>query len=46
MSKYFSLTLGIINAVCIVVNMINQNLDILVINVIACALCLYNFMND
>lgn len=46
MSKYFSLALGITNAVCIVVNIINQNWDILVINVIACALCLGNFMND
>ena len=29
MSKYFSLVLGIANAVCIVVNIINQKWDIL-----------------
>lgn len=44
MSKYISLALGIANAVCIVVNIINQKWDILVINIIACVLCLANFM--
>lgn len=44
MSKYFSLVLGIANAVCIVVNIINQKWDILVLNIIACVLCLGNFM--
>ena len=47
MSKYFSLVLGIANAVCIVVNIINQKWDILVVNIIACVLCLGNFIiND
>lgn len=47
MSKYFSLALGIANAACIVVNITNQNWDILVLNIIACVLCLANFMmND
>lgn len=44
MSKYFSLVLGIADAVCIVVNIINQKWDILVLNIIACVLCLGNFM--
>lgn len=44
MSKYFSLSLGIANAVYIVANIINQNWDILVINIIACVLCLANFI--
>ena len=44
MSKYFLLALSIVNAVCIVVNIINQNWDILVLNIIACVLCLGNFM--
>lgn len=44
MSKYFSLVLGIADAVCIVVNIINQRWDILVLNIIACVLCLGNFM--
>lgn len=44
MSKYFSLALGIANAVCIVVNIINQNWDILVLNIITCVLCLGDFM--
>jgi hypothetical protein len=44
MSKYFSLVLGITDAVCIVVNIINQKWDILVLNIIACVLCLGNFM--
>jgi hypothetical protein len=44
MSKYFSLVLGVANAVCIVVNIINQKWDILVLNIIACVLCFGNFM--
>lgn len=44
MSKYFSLVLGVANAVCIVVNIINQEWDILVLNIIACVLCFGNFM--
>ena len=44
MSKYFSLVLGIADAVCLVVNIINQKWDILVLNIIACVLCLGNFM--
>jgi hypothetical protein len=44
MSKYFSLALGVANTVCIVANIINQNWDILVINIIACVLCLANFI--
>ena len=44
MSKYFSLALGIANAVCIVVNISNQKWDVLVLNIIACVLCLSNFM--
>lgn len=44
MSKYFSLVLGIADAVCIVMNIINQKWDILVLNIIACVLCLGNFM--
>ena len=46
MSKYFSLVLGIADAVCIVVNIINQKWDILVLNIIACVLCLGNFMTS
>ena len=44
MSKYFSLVLGIADAVCIVVNIINQKWDILVLNIIACVLCLGDFI--
>ena len=44
MSKYFSLALGVANAVCIVVNIRNQKWDVLVLNIIACVLCLGNFM--
>ena len=44
MSKYFSLGLGVANAVCSVVIISNQNWDILVLNIIACVLCLGNFM--
>jgi len=44
MNKYFSLALGVANAVCIPADTINQNWDILVLNIIACVLCLGNFM--
>lgn len=44
MSKYISLVLGVANAVCIVVNIINQKWDVLALNIIACVLCLGNFM--
>ena len=44
MNEYFTLVLGIVNAACIVVNIINQKWDILVLNIIACVLCLGNFM--
>lgn len=44
MSKYFSLTLGITNAVCIVVNIIVQEWDVLALNIILCVLCLGNFI--
>ena len=44
MSKYFSLALGVANAVCIVVNIINQKWDVMTLNIIACVLCLGNFM--
>ena len=47
MNKYFSLALGVANAVCILADIINQTWGILVINIIACVLCLTNFMiND
>lgn len=44
MNKYFSLALGVANAVCIVANIINQKWDVMVLNIIACVLCLGNFM--
>ena len=44
MNKYFSLALGVSNAVCIVANIINQKWDVMTINIIACVLCLGNFM--
>lgn len=44
MSKYFSLVLGVANAVCIVINIINQKWDVLVLNIIICVLSLGNFM--
>lgn len=44
MNEYFTLVLGIVNAAYIVVNIINQKWDILVLNIIACVLCLGNFM--
>lgn len=46
MSKYISLALGVANAVCIPADIINQNWGILVINIIACVLCLTNFMTN
>lgn len=47
MNKYFALALGIANAVCIVVNIINQKWDVLVLNIIACVLCIADFIvND
>lgn len=47
MSKYFSLTLGITNAACIVVNIINQKWDVMTLNIIACVICIANFIvND
>ncbi len=44
MNKYFSLALGVANAMCIVVNISNQKWDVLALNIIACVLCLGNFM--
>lgn len=44
MSKYISLVLGVVNAVCIVIDIINQKWDVLALNIIACVLCLGNFM--
>ena len=44
MSKYFVLVLGIANAGCIVVNIINQKWDVLVLNAIVCVLCIANFI--
>mgnify|MGYP000055365406 CR=1 FL=1 len=46
MSKYFSLALGVANAACIVINIINQKWDVLVINIIACVLCFANFVME
>lgn len=47
MSKYFSLALGVVNAVCIVVNIINQKWDVMTLNIIACVICIANFIvND
>lgn len=46
MSKYFLLILGVANAACIVVNISNQKWDILALNIIACVLCLGNFMTN
>lgn len=46
MSRYTSLILGIVNAVCAVINMSNQKLDILVINIIACVLCFWHCLED
>lgn len=44
MSKYISLVLGVVNAVCIVINIINQKWDVMTLNIISCVLCLGNFM--
>lgn len=44
MNKYFALVLAIANVVCIVMNIINQKWDVLALNIIACVLCLGNFM--
>ena len=44
MNKYFALVLGIANAGCIVVNIINQKWDVMTLNIIACVLCFGNFM--
>lgn len=46
MNKYFSLALGVANAVCIVINIINQKWDVLVLNIIACVLCFGDFMTS
>ena len=47
MNKYFALVLVIVNAACIVMNIINQKWDILAFNIIACVLCIANFIvND
>lgn len=47
MSKYFPLALGVVNAVCIVVNIINQKWDVMTLNIIACVICIANFIvND
>ena len=44
MNKYFALVLGIANAGCIVVNIINQKWDVMTLNIIAFVLCFGNFM--
>lgn len=47
MNKYFALVLVIVNAVCIVVNIINQKWDVMTLNIIACVICVANFIvND
>lgn len=47
MNKYFALVLAIANALCIVVNIINQKWDVMTLNIIACVLCFGNFIvND
>ena len=47
MNKYFALTLSIVNATCIVVNIINQKWDVMALNIIACVICFANFIvND
>ena len=46
-NKYFALALGIANAGCIVVNIINQKWDVMTLNIIACVICIANFIvND
>lgn len=44
MNKYFALTLSIVNATCIVVNIINQKWDVMTLNIIACVLCFVIFV--
>lgn len=44
MNKYFALVLSIANAACIVVNIINQKWDVMILNIIACVICIANFM--
>jgi len=47
MNKYFALVLSIANAACIVVNIINQKWDVMTLNIIACVICIANFIvND
>lgn len=47
MNKYFALVLSIVNAACIVVNIINQKWDVMTLNIIACVTCVANFIvND
>ena len=47
MNKYFALVLSILNAACIVVNIINQKWDVMTLNIIACVICFANFIvND
>lgn len=47
MNKYFALSLSIVNATCIVVNIINQKWDVMTLNIILCVICFANFIvND
>lgn len=47
MNKYFALVLSIVNVACIVVNIINQKRDVTTLNIIACVICIANFIvND
>ena len=47
MNEYFTLVLGIVNAAYIVVNIINQKWDVMTLNIIACVICIANFIvND
>ena len=47
MNKYFALVLSIVNAACIVVNIINQKWDVMTLSIIACVICIANFIvND
>ena len=47
MNKYFALVLSIVNVACIVVNIINQKWDVMTLNIIACVICIVNFIvND
>jgi hypothetical protein len=46
-NKYFALVLSIVNAACIVVNIINQKWDVMTLNIITCVICIANFIvND